>query len=350
MHRDLHGKTSSSDRNIFVSAQGNWHYDEDWFANALSWTTTTIEDEESKISVRYDSYFTIHAACVKILHTFFQYENKYPSQYSPKSLRDFIDACITRQKESRDLFRNLEAIGKQEDLPSNWASFQNVDYSHLYFGARRFWADPWDCKPKSEHLCADPIDLPEAEDFISICLACEVPSQGCPRSQCFEQLRPFEMTPRSQNLLTHLSREVLDIIVSPLSVRDSLSILFSIPKLFHCIDGKFWRLHTLRLHGGWLWELRHYQPLSPTDNWKALLHVLITSRIKLLKEARPYWIVTSTEETVYTESFSETDFVRSASSLSLRLCESTENLNVFEVSWNEVWMKDEYVSSNFTMI
>lgn len=335
MHRDLHGKTSSSDRDIFVSAQGHWHYDEDWFANALSWTTTT-EDEESKISVRYKYYFTIHAACVKILHTFFQYENKYPSQNSPKSLRDFIDASIARQEESRDLFRNLGAIGKQEDLPSSWASFQNVDYSHLYFGARRFWADPWDCEPGSEHLCASPINLPEAEDFISICLACEVPSQGCPRSKCFEQLRPSEVAPRSQNLLTHLPREVLDMIVSPLSVRDSLSILSSTPKLFHCIDGKFWRLHTLRLHGGWLWELQHYQPPSPTDNWKALLHVLTTSRTKLLREAGPYWIVASAGETAYIGSSSETDLVRSAPPLPLGL-----------VNRQRIWMCLEFLGAKF---
>ena len=55
------------------------------------------------------------------------------------------------------------------------------------------------------------------------------------------------------------------------------------------IDTRFWRLHTLRLHGSWLWELQNHRRSFASANWKALLQTLTRARLEILMGAKPYW-------------------------------------------------------------
>lgn len=286
-------KSALTDTDVFVSVEGQWQNDEEWYDDAPSWVVTTASGGDTKQSLtRYQDYFTIHGACMKILDIFIQNQIKSESLRSPRTIREFIDACIARQHESMALF---DASWLLEPLPPHWATFQNVEHSHLYFGARRFWTDPWDCIPGFEQFCTDPIWEPNTEDFISTCLARVRSNEKCPSSSSSKQLRPLreEEQPSSRNPFTCFPREILDLIVSHLSLREEVSLCSSSPKLLHFLNNRFWRFHTLRLHGCWFWELRHYPTSCQTKNWKDLLHALTLNRFQIQKGAEPFWLAKS---------------------------------------------------------
>ena len=101
---------------------------------------------------------------MNILRKFFDYQARSPSSNAPKLAKELIIAWCTRVNELSTMYA---ARGESRSLPSNWAMFPNVEHSHLYFGARRFWTDPWDCVPGYEYLCADPTEESESEAFLS---------------------------------------------------------------------------------------------------------------------------------------------------------------------------------------
>ncbi len=217
-----------------------------------------------------------------LLQMFTQHQSQSPSPHLPTTLQGFIDICIARQNEGTNSHGRLEA-SRQGPLPSNWASFQNVEHAHLYFGARRFWTDPWDCEPGFEHLCADPITESGSEAYISACLA--RPQSSLPSKH-----------PLPENPFMRLPREVFDLIISRLSLRDALSLCSINRNLVNRSDKEFWRFQTMRLHGCWLWELRDYPSTSSNVNWRALLQVLETHRFRIQAGAEPYWLSTAASE------------------------------------------------------
>ena len=182
-----------------------------------------------------------------------------------------------------------EDRGESRSLPSDWATRPSIEHSHLYFGARRFWTDPWDCVPGHEYLCADPTQEPESEAFLSTCLT--RPHLNCNTlfSSSAVQVGSSEDVLLSRSELVNLPREIHDLIISHLSLKDALSFYSSSRKLSKICDGTFWRFQTIRLHGGWLWELRRPNSFSPDDNWKILLQLLTQNRSKIQEGAEPYW-------------------------------------------------------------
>lgn len=227
---------------------------------------------------------------MEVLNIFIRYQSILSLPHSPKTLQEFIDACFDRQNDSHDLYSKGWIPGVAGGLPSNWATFQNVEHSHLYFGARRFWADPWDCEPGSEHLCADPIHEPGAEAFISTSLAHPQSSIQASSSTTSEPGQPLWDTSSSHKTLTRLPRELLDLIVIYLPLRDALSLYSSSRELMNITDHNFWRSQTIRTHSCWFWELQDLPKSSSNKNWKALLQTLTVSRREIQQGAEPYWL------------------------------------------------------------
>lgn len=229
---------------------------------------------------------------MEILQTFVQYQSIICSTRLPKTLREFIEACNVRQDESIHLQLDFDTSGQRGNWPPAWTSLQKVEHSHLYFGARRFWTDPWDCEPGFEYLCADPIHELGVEAFISTVLAYHQPSRKCLSSLSSQQLEPPSKTLSSDDTFIRLPREIIDIVVSHLSLQDALSLCSSSRKLLDLSDSNFWRTQTIQLHGCWFWELRDHPMSSLKDNWKKLLQILTINRSRIREEAEPYWLTT----------------------------------------------------------
>ena len=227
---------------------------------------------------------------MKILNIFIRYQSKSGSPHSPKTLQEFIDACFDRQNDSIDLCSRGWTPGVAGGLPSNWAAFQNVEHSHLYFGARRFWTDPWDCEPGFEHLCADPIHEPGAEAFISKCLARPQSSIQASSSSIPGPRQPARGTSPSGKTLMQLPQELFDQIVACLPLWDALSLCSSSRELSRLTDNNLWRSQTVQMHSCWFWELQDLPKSSLDGNWKALLQTLTASRLKIQEGAKPYWL------------------------------------------------------------
>ncbi|KAG6991441.1 hypothetical protein G7Y79_00052g087810 [Physcia stellaris] len=272
-----------ADPDFFVSAEGEWQQNDDWFDLAPGWASENAEGRSSEVYTRFKDYFVIHSACMKILEIFIRYQSKFASVHSPKTMQEFIDACFDRQEESIELCSKGWTPGVAGGLPSNWAAFQNVEHSHLYFGARRFWADPWDCKPGFEYLCADPMREPFAEAFISRYLARPPSSIHAFSSSTLDD------TSSSGKELMELPRELLDHIVTCLPLYDALNFCSTSRELLKLTGNNFWRSQTLQMHSCWFWELLDL-PKSSSKNWKALLQKLTASRREILEEAEPYWL------------------------------------------------------------
>lgn len=224
-----------------------------------------------------------------ILQQFLDYQASCPSPHSPKRVKEVV---VAWQKDQRDgiMFSELyEDRGESRSLRSNWEIHPNIEHSHLYFGARRFWTDPWDYVPGHEYLCADPTQEPESEAFLSTCLT--RPHLNCNTlfSSSAVQVGSSEDVVLSRSELVNLPREIHDLIISHLSLKAALSFYSSNRKLSKICDGTFWRFQTIRLHGGWLWELRRPNSFSPDDNWKILLQLLTKNRSKIREGAKPYW-------------------------------------------------------------
>lgn len=228
-----------------------------------------------------------------LLQRYTLHRSKYKSPHLPTTLREFVDACIARQNECDNLHSRLQASGRGP-LPGNWGDFQNVEHSHLYFGARRFWTDPWDCEPGFEHLCADPISDSGIEAFISTCLARPQSSRNYLSAPSSEHLQPLQEMASSGNTFTRLPREMLDLIISYLSLLDALSLYSTSRNLVMLSDSRFWRFQTIQLHGCWFWELRDHLESSSNDNWKALLQMLEINYFKIQQGAEPYWLSSTT--------------------------------------------------------
>ena len=286
----MSGTSVSPEADIFVSARGQWEWDEDWFDNFHNWISPTPEDEPNRTTMKYEDFFVVHNHCMTILQEFFDDQAGSPSSHSPKSVKELITAWCTRRKESAEFSTAYATRGKNSRVvPSNWAIFPNVEHSHLYFGARLFWTDPWDCVPGYEYLCAGPIDESKSDAFLSTCLARAYPNCNNLFSSSAEQAKSTGDLPLSHSDLVHLPREIHDLIISHLSLKDAISFSSSCRQLSGICDGTFWRLQTMRLHSCWLWELRDPKFSSPHDNWKGLLQLLNTTRSQIQEGAQPFW-------------------------------------------------------------
>ncbi|KAL8679762.1 MAG: hypothetical protein Q9186_003978 [Xanthomendoza sp. 1 TL-2023] len=286
----------SPEAGVFQSARGQWKYDEDWFDKVHDWTSPTTEDESNHTPTQYQDFFIVHDHCVNIVQKFIEYQDKSTSPHSPKSVKELIDIWCTRQKESSELRMAYAARGEIGKLPSDWASFPNLEHSHLYFGARRFWSDPWDCVPGYEYLCTDPTQESETETFLSTWLTRPQMYSNSLFSSSMEQPKSSEDSSLSHKEFVHFPREIHDLITSHISLKDAVNFCSSCRKLSKYCDSTFWRSQTMRLHRCWLWELR--DPIAPIldGSWKELLQLLTTNRFQIQREAKPYWHITATKD------------------------------------------------------
>ena len=212
----------------------------------------------------------------------------------PKSVKDFIDACIACQEFSKREHSKSWRDNQSDMRPSDYDRYGCVEWPHLYFGARRCWTDPWDCMPGQECLCTDPITDPQIDQLITQCLTSSKPSPQTLCSLSIEQLQLREPA-HSKSRLMRCPTEILQIIVSHLPLRSAINLHASSHRLSALVNTskrEFWRPHTLRLHDPWFWELRDHQGFSPESvfhlNWEKLLKILTLSRREILKEAQPY--------------------------------------------------------------
>ena len=244
----------------------------------------------SGTSVSHRIFHTVHNHCMSILQNFSDYQARSPSPHSPKLVEVVEELIVSWRIRRTDKVASLYiAHGDSRNLPSGWAILAGVEHSHLYFGARRFWTDPWDCVPGHEYLCADPLQDSKSAEFLSTFLARQHPNPNTLISSLAERAKSLKPLPLSHSNLGRLPREIYDLIISNLSLKEALSFCFSSPKLSEICDGTFWRLQTLRLHSCWLWELEAPRSFFPRDNWKWLLQLLTKSRSQIQEGAFPYW-------------------------------------------------------------
>ncbi|KAI4218204.1 MAG: hypothetical protein LQ349_008814, partial [Xanthoria aureola] len=289
------GNSVSSEADIYVSADAHWVQDDDWFELAPSLSNADAQGASPVASVRYEDYIGVHGACMELLELFMPRHFPPSSSHRIETMRGFIDACIHRQHESIDLSQSLNTNGRRVTLPGNWACFQNVEHSHLYFGARRFWTDPWDCIPGSEYLCADPMSQTDVEAFVATTLAYPEPSCETAASDPIA-LNPVLEASSSENRCDCLPREILNMIISNLSLSDALSFCSTSKRLLRMMDSSFWHLQTLQTHACWFWELKNRPVLSPQHNWRHLLRILTRSHSQLQQGAEAYWLPTHVSE------------------------------------------------------
>ena len=139
---------------------------------------------------------------MNILRTFLDYQARSPSRNSPQLVKELIIAWCSRQNDFSELM--YPARGESRILLSNWTMFPNVEHSHLYFGARRFWTDPWDSVPGYEYLCADPTEEYESEVFFSTYLTRPHPNYDSLCSSSAEQVKSLTDFSFSHSHITYL--------------------------------------------------------------------------------------------------------------------------------------------------
>lgn len=151
-----------------------------------------------------------------------QYQSSVGSSQPPITIPSFIDAYTARQEYCSKVHSAAWQSGQQAKLPPGYPWYGSVEWSHLYFGARRYWADPWDCEPGMEYLCADHILEPQTEQFISTCLA---HPQSDRQRQCSpsSQLQLNEILLNASSLL-YFPREILALIASYLPLQSALNL------------------------------------------------------------------------------------------------------------------------------
>ena len=206
---------------------------------------------------------------------------------------DFIHACDACLKHSGEENGAVWMQEHEDGTLSEFPRYGYVEWSHLYYGALRFWANPWNCKPGDEYLCADPLSELKIDQFVTDCLGRSKSGSQNLFSIAQERLQLQDLAP-SRSALTQCPTEILQLIVSYLPLRSAINLHACSYRLSSRIvtsESNFWRSYTVRLHGLWFWELWNYQ-CSPKDffsyaNWEHLLKVLSLSRRDILKEAQP---------------------------------------------------------------
>ena len=226
---------------------------------------------------------------MSILQTFLDNQARFPSPHSPKTVKELIENWCNREKDVKELHGKWDAVEDRERLPHAWSYFSTVEHSHLYFGTRCFWAEEWLCESGHECLCADPIQESEPEAFLSTSLTRLHPDCNGLSSYSEEKRKPSKHLPLNHSNLGRLPREIHDLIISHLSLKDAISFCSSSRRLSKICDGRFWRSQTIRLHGCWLWELHGTNYFSMDDNWKGLLQLLSMNRSQIQQKAEPYW-------------------------------------------------------------
>lgn len=264
--------------------------------DAPDWIETDDRKRPDTANARFEKFFPLHSTCADILQRFTRHQSRFRSSNLPKSVKDFVDACIACQEFSKNEESRIWISNQRDKRPSNYDRYGCVEWPHLYFGARRFWTDPWDCTPGQEYLCADPIADPQIDQLVTQCLARPKSSSQNLFSLSIEQLQLQDSTP-SKSLLMRCPTEILQLIASHLPLRSAINLHASSHRLSALIspsERDFWRSHTLRLHGPWFWELRDHQGSSTKSssytNWEELLRMLSLSRREIAKGAQPYWL------------------------------------------------------------
>lgn len=261
----------------------------------IGWETT---------NARFEKFFPLHAICTDILERFIQHQCQSGSPNLLKSVTEFVDACTACQEFSREEFSRIRQYNQRCLRPWDYDRYGSVEWSHLYFGARRFWSAPWGCEPGQEYLCADPMTEPEIDKWLARSLARPKLSFANLFSLSTSQLQL--QSPDSvlgESPLMRCPTEILRLITSHLPLRSVIHLHASSRRLSAMIsenEGVFWRSHTLRLHSSWFWELEGYNPdfsstnRVPSDaNWQNLLIMLSLSRRKIMAGARPWWLASS---------------------------------------------------------
>lgn len=263
-----------SDANVLISAKTEWQYGEDWEIND---------------NCHNGSFFPLHSACLSLLQKYTQYQSSVGSLQPPTTIKNFVDAFNARLEYSSKIHSAAWLSGQQAKLPPSYPWYGTVEWSHLYFGARRFWADPWDCESGMEFLCADPLQEPQTQQFLLTWFAYPQSNLQVP-SLPSSHLQSSGILPNASPLI-RCPREIL-MLIFHLPLRSALHLSATSRTLSSRLpptDTLFWRSHTLHLHSPWFWELHSLRISSADSNWKALLQSLTRTRREILAEAKPYW-------------------------------------------------------------
>lgn len=267
----------------------------------------SIKESLETANAGLEKIFPLHASCADIFQHFTQHQSRSHSSNLPKSIKDFVDACVACQEFSKDEWERIYGLKKCKSKnlrPPNYHHRQySVEWSHLYFGARCFWDDYWTLDPRHIQLYADPESYPRIDPWIAGCLT--LPKSSSPNlfSLTMLQLQPQDFI-ASQCPLMRCPTEILRLIASHLPLRSAINLHASSRRLSAMINESerdFWCSHTLRLHGGWFWELTGHRVRStdaqPYANWEMLLIILSLNRQVLIKGANIWWMSSTLEMT-----------------------------------------------------
>ncbi len=253
-------------------------------------------------NARFDKFFPLHAVCADILQRFIQHQCRSYSSNLPRSVTEFVDACMACQQFSKEEFGRISQCNQGDLRPPGYDRYGSVEWPHLYFGARRFWSDPWDCEPGHEHICADPMTVTKIDEWVSQCLARPKSSSPNLFSSSALELQPQDSF-LSESTLMRCPTEMLRLIASHLPLRSAINLHASSRRLSAMIkesEMDFWRSHTLRLHGPWFWELGGHSGSSAEvpsyANWEKLLTMLSLSRGMIMTGAHPWWLESSSKQ------------------------------------------------------
>lgn len=303
-NRTYSGTNQTSEPGAFISDQGEWRFDEQWETNAPDWIDKDGEKGHDTANAQFQTFFPLHSTCADLLQRFTQYQSRFRSSKLPKSITDFFDACIACQEFSKEEHVRIWTTKQRDTRPPDYPRYGCVEWSHLYFGARRFWTDPWDCTPGQEYLCADPTSGPETDQLVIQCLARPKSSSQNLFSFSTKQLQLQDSAP-SKSPLMRSPPEILQLIASHLPLQSAINLYASSHQLSSLISASetdFWRSHTLRLHGPWFWELWDHRgsstEFSSYSNWEEVLKMLSLSRREIVKGARPYWLESPANENI----------------------------------------------------
>lgn len=301
-NRTHSGTNQTLEPGAFISGRGDWHFDEEWKMNAPDWIDKDGRKGCDVANAQFEGFFALHSTCADILQRFTQHHSRYDSLKRPRSVKDFFDACIVCQQLSKKEYGRIWRCGQRDTRPPDYNRYGCVEWSHLYFGARRFWTDPWDCVPGQEYLCADPMSESQIDQQVTQCLARPKSNSQNLFSLSREQRQLQDLAP-SKSPLMRCPTEILQLIASHLPLRSAINLHASNHRLSSLISASerdFWRSHTLRLHGPWFWELWDYRGPSTESssytNWEQLLKMLDLSRREIVKGAQPYWLGSPAKE------------------------------------------------------
>lgn len=286
------GINQTSEPDAFISNQGEWHYNGLWQENAPTWIEKVSGQESDIDMARFDErFFPVHSPCEEILQRFTQYQGRFRSSNLPKSVKDFVDACITCQDFAKEESEKIRRLGKNRRRPPLYEYYGGVEWSHLYFGARRCWTAPWHCIHRQEYLCANPISY---QIDISHCLTTPKISSQNLFSFSTARLRLQDLAPSNCPLM-ECPTEIIQLIASHLPLRSSINLHASslrLSALLTTSETDFWRSQTLKLHP-WFWELGAFSSStgsSSYENWEGLLATLTMSRYEIMKKGKQkYW-------------------------------------------------------------